>query len=569
MMSMTTQMSDELTDLINTDRVRSSIRRLFQNDIAECLSELFQNSQRARARKVEIITGEEGFTYRDDGHGLLNGVEGFHTLLKIAESNFDNETITEQDPMGLGIHALLAHDAIRRVTFASCGYRLMLDTKRWWADRDYYSHWFTQLEELPELVKGFEVSIVADAKLVQQLKQVFTHSTYPYRKTSPAEGYEGYLEITLDGTKIDTKLPHWARIEQPLIKTSYQGSRLTIGFDCEYGSRKSSVNWYGQVIEVDFHSGFKFYLEVRSGRPVNPLSPTRRGLINDATYEALIRTVHDEIFRFVFDLSNHSQIKPEHIAACFHMDGECARRESPYIVAAEMLPLDNPSSQEDLDCLSDSKLFTYDTAPRLLLEGVTVLDREGQQHEDEHGLSSFVKLVGKCYVLKYGDPKRLKVESLWWKPGRCQREFFHEPGEWGIWDCVHPPTVWHPVDRQPVFSFNDASNWDVGDVDWTVGTNDMVAFLRGDAWAGFNQENDEHNYEELQESYEESIDRVLREVIGNCVPVRFTVHDLQVFMQTKDARIQKVRYHYEGQSVSPQEITVVNAKGEEVRLKLL
>jgi hypothetical protein len=113
MISMTTQMPDGLTDLINADRVRSSIRRLFQNDIIECLSELLQNSQRARATKVEIQTSEDGFTYRDNGHGLLGGVEGFHTLLKIAESNFDNETITDQDPMGLGIHALLAHDAIR------------------------------------------------------------------------------------------------------------------------------------------------------------------------------------------------------------------------------------------------------------------------------------------------------------------------------------------------------------------------------------------------------------------------------------------------------------------------
>lgn len=566
---MTTQTPAGLADLINVDRVRSSVRRLFQNDISECLSELFQNSQRARARNVEIVTSEEGFTYRDDGHGLLGGVEGFHTLLKIAESHFDNETITDQDPMGLGIHALLAHDRVRQVTFASGGHRLSLDTKRWWSDRDYYTHWFNQLEELQECVEGFEVTVVADAKLVQQLKHVFANSTYPYRKTGPAEGYEGYLEITLDGAKIGTRLPHWARIKEPLIKTGYQGSRLTIGFDCEYGAHNSSVNWYGQVIELDFHSGFKFHLDVRSARPVNPLSPTRRGLIKDAAYEALIGFVKDEIFRFIFDLNNRPQIKPEYVSACFRMDGERASRESPYIVAAEMLPLDNPSSLEDLDCLGDGEMFTYDAAPRLLLEGVTVIDREGQQREDEHGLSSFVKLVGKCYALKHGDPKRLKVESLWWKPGKVVREFFHEPGEWGVGDCLRTPVEWHPVDQQPVFTFNDASNWDVGDVDWAVGTTDMVSFLRNESWAGFDYESDEHNYEVLQESYENSIDRVLREVIGNCVPVRFSVHDLQAFMPTKEARIQKVRYHYEGQGVSPQEITVVNARGEEVRLKLL
>jgi len=200
-----------------------------------------------------------------------------------------------------------------------------------------------------------------------------------------------------------------------------------------------------------------------------------------------------------------------------------------------------------------------------------VLDREGQKQEDERGLSSFIKLVGKCYLLKHGDSSRLRVESLWWKPGRYIREFFHEPGEWGVGVGDLPPTGWHPVEQEePVFSFNDASNWEVDAVDWTVGTTDIVAFLRNESWAGFDQESDEHNYEELQASYEESIDRVLREVIGNCVPVRFTVHDLQSFMPTKEARIQKVRYHYgEGQGNTPQEITVMNAKGEEVRLRLL
>lgn len=469
--------------------------------------------------------------------------------------------------MGLGIHALLAHDQIRQVTFASGGHRLSLDTKRWWTDRDYYTYWFRQLEELPEPVGGFEVIVSADAKLVEQLKQAFTSSTYPYRRTGPAEGYKGYLEITLDGAKIDTGLPRWAKIEKPIIETTYHGSRLTIGFDCEYGSRNSSINWYGQVIEVDFHSGYKFHLDVRSGRPVNPLSPTRRGLIKDAAYEALISAVKDEVFRFVFDTGNRAQVRPEYVATCFYMDGVRARRESPYIVAAELQPLDNPSSLEDFDCTSDNELFTYDRAPRLLAEGVIVLDGEGQKQEDEHGLSSFIKLVGKCYVLKHGDPARLKVESLWWKPGGRLREFFHEPGEWGLGAGDRPPTRWHAVGEGAVFSFTDASNWEVEAVDWTVGTKDIVSFLRHEAWAGFDPESDEHDYEELQGCYEESIERYLRRVIGKCVPVRFTVQDLQAFMPTKEARIQKVRYHYDGrEGISPQEITAVNAKGEEMRL---
>jgi hypothetical protein len=230
-----------------------------------------------------------------------------------------------------------------------------------------------------------------------------------------------------------------------------------------------------------------------------------------------------------------------------------ARRESPYIVAAELLPLDSPSSLEDLDRLGDSELFSYDAVPRLFEEGVAVLDCEGQMQEDEHGLSSFLKMVGKCYALKHGDSARLKVESLWWKPGKQMRKFFHEPGEWGTGTNSRPPAQWHTVSEEAVFSFTKSSNWEVESVDWTVGTNDIVSFLRNETWAGFDPESDEHNYEELQTCYEESIERTLREAIGNCVPFRFTVQDLQAFMPTKEARIQKVRYHYgEGQSNTPQ-----------------
>src|SRR5688500_17687187 len=102
--------AEELSALINTDRVRSSIRRLFRNSISESRAEMCQNSQRARAKNVRITTCEDGFTYCDDGHGLLGGVDGFHTLLKIAESNFDNETVADQDPMGIGLLSLLSQE---------------------------------------------------------------------------------------------------------------------------------------------------------------------------------------------------------------------------------------------------------------------------------------------------------------------------------------------------------------------------------------------------------------------------------------------------------------------------
>ena|SRR5438477_7855688 len=75
--------ANDLSVFVNTDRIRSSIKRLFHNNIAEVLSEIFQNSQRAGAKNVQITITSDGFSITDDGHGLIRGIDAFRTLLKL------------------------------------------------------------------------------------------------------------------------------------------------------------------------------------------------------------------------------------------------------------------------------------------------------------------------------------------------------------------------------------------------------------------------------------------------------------------------------------------------------
>jgi hypothetical protein len=56
--------------------------------IDEIFSEVFQNAQRAGSTTVDITTTDNTFIIQDNGHGLLNGIDGFHSRLKLAESNF-------------------------------------------------------------------------------------------------------------------------------------------------------------------------------------------------------------------------------------------------------------------------------------------------------------------------------------------------------------------------------------------------------------------------------------------------------------------------------------------------
>jgi hypothetical protein len=587
-----------LSVLVNSDRIRSSVKRLFHNRIDEVLSEILQNAQRAGATKVDIITTEDTFTIRDNGHGLLGHVDGFHTLLKLAESNFDSDTIDDQDPMGVGIVSLLTHDQISEVTFSSGTLELIIDTKRWWNDPDYYSVWYERLTTLDQPVLGLQIFARCTPELVKAIDAslkpkdvLYTYSDEIFQSASPAQGYKGILAITLNSRNVRTSPPNWTKLVDELISTTYQGSKLRIGYNGTSG--RSSVLWYGQLIKLrGLSNSFDFHLEVTSGRPINPLSPSRTGIIEDSAYSDLRNFIKEQIFSFVFDTKNRATIQPAHVEACFRMDNERALANSPYIVAQEIQTTEHPNSLDELNSTDDLNhpnpitLFTYDEAPLLLNDDVFVQKTTGRQ-EDCYGLPSFLPQLGSIFTLRYGDQTKLNIGNLWWAPeGTPQHDWFHKPGTYGISYNNEPPTDWLPVTETPVFTFSDSSSYDASEVNFTVGTNDdPIDFLNNQVWAGFSA-NDENDYDPQQESYQNSISDVIRSIIGKCVPSDFTLYDVRRFLKDQDAPIISISYHYKNAGkfinprriynaskpnsgrLSPSEITVKTATGEKVRLKL-
>lgn len=87
------------TLMINPERLRASLRRLFSNDWQEIVGELLQNAQRARATEVHFTMTEAGFRVCDNGHGLLVGLDGFATLLSLGDSDFADPAVVDQHPM--------------------------------------------------------------------------------------------------------------------------------------------------------------------------------------------------------------------------------------------------------------------------------------------------------------------------------------------------------------------------------------------------------------------------------------------------------------------------------------
>lgn len=293
---------NEFTNLVDPDRIRSAIRRLFSGSVHEILGELLQNSQRAGAGDVVITTDREAgrLVYADDGHGLQDGLQGFHALLMLGASNFPGEHVTFQHPMGLGIHALLAHAEVTSVTFRSGGYRLMISTAEWWDNQDYYESWYNRVEELDVPHPGMRIEVAATPGLIDQVENALTSPYSPWHRVgdvSPARGYAGWLRITLNGAELETNVPkpHGKLI---MAEVPYAaGTTVSIWVTDDFYADQSIVVWYGQIIRCTLQrfSRIQVVMDVRAGRPVNPMAPSRQGIIQDGAWSAVQTWIADQL----------------------------------------------------------------------------------------------------------------------------------------------------------------------------------------------------------------------------------------------------------------------------------
>lgn len=564
--------SSRITEIINPSRLRLGIKRAFTGTVNEVIGELLQNSFRACARTIRITTDDRGFIYQDDGRGLLNEAD-FESLIKLGESGWDHRVETEQQPMGLGFTALLAQEEVESVTFSSNLLALTLDAKRWWEEQ-YAINWRDNLKQIGFPVPGVSISVTCSKELTDRLVKTLTGE---WNITcSPARGYYDLLQITLNDVAVKTSVPAEALPKHPLIETSYQDNRLVIGLHDKSGYSTTTglwINWYGQMIAVAHSSYFKAYLEVRRGRPVNPMAPSRRGIINDQELQNLLDFIRDALTEY-FTLKPASELNPEALQ-CFYRVYPDQARTLHVFVAARLRPLESGDDSSNIAQLSAPEVFTYDHPPLLLAECVKVVQEEGKVLPDDYGLHTFLELTGLAYRVRSADQSRLHIKHLWWKPGAqvslpegCSL-IFYEAGQWGFGTEKEPPMEWRDVGDHTVFTFNDTSNWDADDVDFTVGGADPQEFYQSDAWAGFDPFNDTgRSYEEMSESYGESCEREIRKIIGNAVPKNFSWDDLLRFIPEGQQIVSITPAYRSRRSRSPETVTLILSNGEEVMLKL-
>lgn len=548
-MSMT---QEQLEVLVDPETVRRSIKRIFTNTANEIIGELLQNSQRACASRVKLFTYDSGFTYEDNGNGLENGVESFHTLLAMAKSYFNNSTIEDQDPMGLGIHALIAHDSVQRVRFTSGTLSLLIDTDQWWSEPDYYKRWHERIETV-ERVNGFKIEVICGERLLENIKDVMGRKgekSYYYSDSinliSAVSGYSGILDIEFNEKKVDTSVPVWCRPAHSLCTATYEGCYVNIGLSNTntVGNMLSSVIWYGQVIKVPMIE-FKgcgtmtFQVIVTAGHPFNPMSPSRRGMVMDEKMHKFVAWCKDEVFRQFEDVLNRNS--PRYVQGLFSIDDDRACKELPVFLASELRVLsDMEYGSEEIgnSTGSENYLFQYDTPANVISPDVLVLDdKEGGGKEYAYGLCSVLDYcMDKFYTLTYGDSKRFPSYQIAWLPGDrvAQEDYpnaepgalcaFNLPGSWCLMRDKEPGEFTEISERALIFAFEQQDSYNTRECNWVVGVKDVMDFFADAEKYGWNSDTDGDSGV-AEDEYDESVADWRRSIIGNAFKTDFKISD--------------------------------------------
>lgn len=528
--------------MVDETRLLRVVKRLFTGSVKEVLGELLQNSQRAGAKNVVITTGENRLTISDDGTGLVgDGAAKFSSLMRIAESSYERESVQDQDPMGVGLFSLFALEGVSEVVVLSNGFALTTDTNRLWNEDGYWQAWEARVRQADASAPtGLTLLITATAECIKKITDNLRAKTYGYSTQhdleykSAVSGYAGVLDVFLDGERLDTSCEFARKMDEVFLETTYQGNLLIIGAD-SYPHR-NVVNWYGQLINAgSMH--LRFYLEVREGRPVNPMSPSRRGIIDDGEFKAFVKFLRDRLRDYILTTPQEN-LSTLAVNTIYNVDKTWADKECPYFTA-------NLWKHDAMDgnfetwagASAERAVLAYADSPLVMDESVWLAARDKDSGKLSfvesicYGAQTFVPVIEKVlgqsvYALSHGNKERLSVQQLWWKPGARNEDFFVEAGEFMLGDTHNltvPATGWQPVGGDIVFAFENCENWDINSVDNLIvgvsgGIKSKIEFLDSDAWCIWSYENDDHDSDTMEIDYRRSLEAVKASLFKDCLP---------------------------------------------------
>jgi hypothetical protein len=408
-----------MSTVMNTHAIRQTIKRLFDGNLTTVIGELLQNAQRSKATLVKFQTLATGFSVDDNGHGIL-GMDGFKTLLTLGDSKFENTLVKFQHPMGVGFHALLALENIEKVIVKSGHLKLELDTKKWWTDENYYNNWEKLISENP-FIEGTKIGVwTAEPELLgKMLIEAFKPDT------SIAKGYQGILDITLDGEPVDTSLPH--KITEAPLLFSYQDHGATISI------YESNAYWSNQNLHLIRHFGqllhfpnerkeyyFHILIDITGEAPFDLKAPVRDGVIINERYRQFVSNLEDKLFevfptipasknyrylKHLYDLNHQRMYDLPYVGIA---KPEFSRKETQYI-----------SENGEYESQTHHQVVSKSSLPLIVDEAFTY-NIDGQDYDGEN-IANFIPILNRArlepFVITLGNNASVSSAKLVWTAG--------------------------------------------------------------------------------------------------------------------------------------------------------
>jgi hypothetical protein len=540
--------------LVNRDRIRDTLRRQFDGSAHTVIGELLQNSQRSGSTSVDIVSISEDtpentateercvrysrLIYADNGTGLI-GREGFEKLICLGDSYYENPSIEQnQLPMGVGFNSLLANQKITRVVIESNDYLMDIDTHRWWNDIEYART--CEIKNTQTSEPGIILDIHAESEFIEEIVSLLSVGDTPesefryewktYIQKYPAWGYHLVgLEIVLNSRPVYNNYPKVIQGENILIETEYLSQKLTIFESHSWSSTNiHAVNWYGQIIAIDCNLPFGFLLEVKNGKPVNPRSPIREGLIFDRQYEELLAFIARAIaLELCSPTTTFATVK--NIGAFYQLAKVFPKivdvNRCPYFVARQYQSFTGEYF-EDLDTCGEETVLLYKNTPFLVEPQVVIIWVDRRQSLD-YGISNFINFIERpAYRFVCGVENKLASSQIFWQPGAAMAETnrklgyyfqpFYQRGSWAIANENEEPH-WQPVEGD-VFLFDRPDGNDIEEVEnLHIGCENPVRAIEQMGMVCFDGE-----YENASEQeYRRSVDCIIRTLMGNAIPRTF------------------------------------------------
>jgi hypothetical protein len=258
----------------------SKVSRLFNASLADCLNELLQNARRAGASTIRMtLSSNRQLTIADDGNGIANP----QTLLTLGESDWSEETKQQEAPAGMGFFSL----ANRNVTIRSHDWQVHLTPTHFTGE--------TIASVTPcEMISGTHLSFTVSETELSALRHQVDRSAKFYP-----------LPVWFN----DEAVPQQDFLQDAVYVEDWQGLRL--GLCHEHCGKDARINFYGLTLNPILPNLccngdlLSVQVDVLDCPQLKLVLPTRKEVIQDAFWTALLTAIRSLLYRYVATLPHH------------------------------------------------------------------------------------------------------------------------------------------------------------------------------------------------------------------------------------------------------------------------